>query len=292
MKFWAGSKRSISLSEAGIPGLSGSLRLVCASSPERGTYLAQQSFTAPMHISKSYWDGDALLVHLVNPTAGVFGGDCIRTHVAVEAGARVLLSSPSATRFHPSRGRDAQLDQVFEIRAGGSLDIYPEISIPQRDSRSRQRTTINVELGGELIYLETMTPGRVASGECFVFDEYAWATDLTVGGRLILRERAAIRPGDESTAGLRALFPASYHASVVFVSPRVGSFDDYFERDVSGLSSNARAVLAASQLRGHGWIIRLLASDGVAFQDGIRKARALIYDRLGRKQPDARRNAL
>src|ERR1700677_2810632 len=103
MKFLAGLRRSISLSEANAPGLTGGLSLVCASSPGRGTYLAQQSFAAPMHISKSYWDGDTLLVHLVNPTAGVFGGDRIRTHVTVEAGARVLLSSPSATRFHPSR---------------------------------------------------------------------------------------------------------------------------------------------------------------------------------------------
>ncbi len=280
------------MSEASAPGLSGNLRLVCASSPERGTYLAQQSFTAPMHISKSYWNGDTLLVHLINPTAGVFGGDCIRTHVAVEVGARVLLSSPSATRFHPSRGRVAQLEQVFEIRAGGSLDVFPEISIPQRNSRSRQRTAIQVETGGELIFLETLTPGRVASGESFVFAEYAWATDISVGGRLILRERATIRPGDESTAGLRALFPANYHASIVVVSPRTGGLDGDFARDVSAKSANGRVILAASQLRDHGWIIRLLASDGVAFQEGIRSARALIYDQLGRKQPVARRNAL
>ncbi len=280
------------MSEPGAPGLSGSLRLVCASSPQRGTYLAQQSFTAPIHISKSYWNGDALLVHLINPTAGVFGGDCIRTHVTVEPGARVLLSSPSATRFHPSRGRLAQLEQLFEIRAGGSLDILPEISIPQRDSRSRQKTVIQVELGGELIYLETLTPGRVASGEIFVFDEYAWATDITVGGRLVLRERAVIRPGGESTAGLRAFFPASYHASIVVISPRTASFDAGFAREVAALSAPARAVLAASSLREHGWIVRLLASDGVAFQEAIRNARALIYARLGRKQPDARRNAL
>jgi urease accessory protein len=279
------------LSEADATGLSGSLRLVCASTPERGTYIAQQSFAAPLHISKSYWDGDTLLVHLVNPTAGVFGGDSIRTEVTVEAGARVLLSSPSATRFHPSRGRVAQLEQFFEIRAGGSLDIFPEISIPQRGSRSRQKTTLHVEPGGELIYLETLTPGRVASGECFVFDEYAWATDLTVGGRLVLRERATIRPGDESTAGLRALFPASYHASLVVISPHSSSWGGDFARDVSTLSDTARSALAASQLPEHGWIIRLLAADGVAFQEGIRRARALIYDRLARPLPDARRNA-
>ena len=85
--------------------LSGNLRLVCGADPQRGTFLAEQSFSAPIHLSKSYWDGETLLVNVVNQTAGIFGGDCISTHIVVEPRARVLLSSPSAARFHSSHGR-------------------------------------------------------------------------------------------------------------------------------------------------------------------------------------------
>jgi len=280
------------LSEPPANSLSGILRLVCASSPERGTFLAEQSFSAPIHLSKSYWDGDALLVHLVNPTAGIFGGDCVRTHVVVEAGARVLLSSPSAARFHPSRGRESLLEQHFEIRAGGRLDIYPEISIPQRNSRSRQRTTIHLEPGAELIYLESLTPGRVAGGEIFAFTNYSWSTDIFIGDRAVLRERASISPGDKSIAGLRAIFPASYYASLTLIASKAEGFGSDFALEVASLSNHSSLVIAASKLNACGWIIRLLAADSVSLQEGIRKARKIVYQRLGHKQPDTRRNGL
>jgi urease accessory protein len=277
------------LSEKVLAGLSGNLNLVCAFDPERGTFLARQSFSAPIHLSKAYWDGETLLVNVVNQTAGVFGGDRIVTHVLVEPGARVLLASPSAARFHPSRGREARLEQAFEIRAGGSLDVLPEISIPQRDSRSFQKTVIDVEAGGELLYLESLTPGRVASGESFAFALYAWSTDIRLAGRAVLRERASISPGNSSIAGLRAFFPASYYASIVLISPASETWPVDFAHDVAGLGDPASIRIAASKLCAGGWSIRLLAAESLALRNGVEKVRELIYARLGRSLPKTRR---
>jgi urease accessory protein len=271
-------------------GLNGNLHLVCAAHPERGAFLAAQSFSAPIHLSKAYWDGDTLLVNVVNQTAGIFGGDCITTRIVVEPGARVLLSSPSAARFHPSHGREARLEQTFEIRAGGSLDVFPEISIPQRDSRSFQKTTIQMEQGGELIYLETLTPGRVASGEAFAFTRYSWWTDIRVADRLVHRERATLTPHDSSISGLRALFPTSYYAGIVLISPASESWKADFPHAVAKLSDNLSVKIAASKLGAHGWSIRLLAANSLALREGIRKLREVIYERLDRRLPDPRRN--
>ena len=271
-------------------GLSGNLRLVCASHPERGTYLAGQSFSAPMHLSKSYWDSDTLLINVINQTAGIFGGDSISTHVTVGPGARVLLSSPSAARFHPSHGRESRLEQIFEIAAGASLNVFPEISIPQRDSRSFQKTTIRMEPGGELLYLETLTPGRVASGETFAFDRYAWSTDIEVAGRLIHRERACISPRNASVAGLRALFPASYYAGILLVSPLAEPWSAEFPHAIAQLSEGIAAKIAASKLTAHGWSIRVLTADSLALRESIRRIYNFIYARLGRSRPDLRRS--
>lgn len=290
MSFSAGLNGSISLSDQLQAGLSGKLDLVFSSQPGRGTYLASQSFSAPMHISKTYWDGNTLLVNIVNQTAGIFGGDAIQTHIKVEPGARVLLSSPSAARFHPSQGRESLLEQTFEIRAGGSLDVFPEISIPQRDSRSFQKNTIRLEAGGELIYLESLAPGRVASGETFAFARYAWATDIQVADRPVHRERASITPGDSSIACLRALFPASYYAGMIVISPVAEKWTSEFARVVSALGDNISVRIAASRLCSDGWSIRVLAADSLAFHESIRNLRELIYERLGRRRPDPRRN--
>jgi urease accessory protein len=271
--------------------LSGNLDLVCASDPARGSYLARQSFSAPIHLSKAYWDGEALLVHLVNPTAGLFGGDSVSVNVVVEAGARLLLSSPSAARYHPSRGRESRVLQTYKIRAGGSLDVYPELAIPQRDSRSFQKTIIHLEEGGELIYLENLSPGRVASGEAFAFENYSWSTDIHVGDRLVHRERARLSSRDSSLAGLNALYPHSYYAGFVIISPAAANWTDDFLHAVADISKELNGKCAASKLNAHGFSIRLLAADSLALREGIRKLRELIYQRLGRRLPDSRRSA-
>jgi urease accessory protein len=277
------------LSEPASVALSGNLRLVCAAHPERGTFLSGQSFCAPIHLSKTYWDGNVLLVNVVNQTAGIFGGDCISTHVIVESGARVFLSSPSAARFHPSQGREARLEQTFDISAGGSLDVFPEISIPQRDSRSFQKTVINIDPGGELIYLETLAPGRVASGEAFAFEHYAWSTDIRMGGRTVHRERADITPGDRSLAALTAFFPAGYYAGIVVISPESEKWPVDFAHAAAALGEDASLKIAASKLCVGGWSMRLLAADSLALRQGIVRLRQLIYDRLGSPMPNPRR---
>jgi urease accessory protein len=222
--------------------------------------------------------------------AGIFGGDRIQTHIIVETGARVLLSSPSAARFHPSRGRESRLEQTFAIRSGGSLDVFPEISIPQRDSHSFQKTIIHLEAGGELIYLETLAPGRVASGEAFAFTQYAWSTDIQVGDRLVHRERACLNPNESGLATLRALFPTSYYASVILISPAAQGWKTDFLHAVSKLSGTSPLKIAASPLNADGWSVRLLAENSLALREGIRSVRRLIYERLGRPIPATRRN--
>lgn len=270
-------------------GLSGSFELVCAAHPQRGTFVVSQAFSAPLHLSKTYWDGDILLVNVVNQTAGWFGGDRVKVRVTLEPGARVLLSSPSAARFHPSEGREVRLAQSFQVAAGAFLDIFPELSIPQAGSCSSQATTIDVARGGELLFLETLAPGRVASGESFAFSRYAWRTEVRWVGRLVHRERAALDPAGSSVAGLRALFPVSYYASLIVISPSAEAWGTDFARAVGEMDNEDAARIGASPLSAGGWSIRVLAGDGLALRQVVTRIRTLIYQRLGKPLPDARR---
>ena len=270
-------------------GLCGHFHLACAVRPDGTSYVSQQDFAAPFHLSKTYWDGGVLLVNVINPTAGLFGGDLLGLRVKVEPGARVLLSSPSAARFHPSAGRDVELEQHFEVKSGAFLDVYPEIAIPQRDSRAQQRTTIEIEPGGELLYLETLAPGRVASGETFAFAKYAWSTDVRLGGTLILRERASLTQ-DSSLAGLRAFSPSGYYGGLLIVSPASEAWNDDFAREIGDAGKTAGVIAGASRLPAGGWSWRVLANDALLLRKAIDGVRRLVYRRLGRALPDARRS--
>jgi len=266
-------------------GLQGNFQLACAARADGSAYVARQAFAAPFHLSKTYWDDGILLVHVINQTAGLFGGDTLTAHVTVEPGASVLLSSPSAARFHPSAGREVRLEQRLEVRAGGFLDVFPEISIPQRDSRAAQRTRIDVEPGGELLYLETLAPGRVASGETFAFEQFAWRTEVRLGSRLVHRERARLAPGDKSLAPLRAFHPASYYAGLLVISPKGEAWPADFARDIATLGGH----VAATRLPAGGWFIRALCADALTLRRTLQSLRACLYQRLGRSLPDPRR---
>src|SRR5882757_3267815 len=159
-------------------GLQGHLHLVCALDTRGVSHLRSQSFRAPMHISKPHLDAETLVVNVINPTAGLLAGDEVKCDITVEAGARLVLTTPSAARSHRMRAGRAVLVQDFRVAAGGFLDVWPELFIPQAGTRYHQRTTAQVEAGGTLLLAEMLAPGRVASGEAFAYEWLRWETDV------------------------------------------------------------------------------------------------------------------
>ena len=123
---------------------SGHLALRAAIRADGRTSLVSQSFRAPFHVSKPYWDEDAktLLVQVVNPTAGILSGDRLQSKIAVEAGAALLVTTPSASRVFQMKEGDAECRQHFAIATGGWLEVMPEPLVPHRGSRYRQITSV------------------------------------------------------------------------------------------------------------------------------------------------------
>jgi len=117
--------------------LSGHLRLQAAARPDGRTVLAAQSFRAPYHLSKPYWDADvgALLVQVVNPTAGILEGDSLTSDITVERNAALLVTTPSASRVFKMKNGSAECRQDFKVAKGGWLEVLPEPLVPHRARR-------------------------------------------------------------------------------------------------------------------------------------------------------------
>src|SRR5205085_1366195 len=115
--------------------------------------------------------------------------DRIECDVEVQPGATLLLTTPSATRAHCMRRGSAEVVQRMRVADGGFLEFWPELFIPQKGARYRQRTELSVAGGGELLFFESLAPGRVASGESFAYTELTWETDIRCDSTLVARER-------------------------------------------------------------------------------------------------------
>jgi len=276
-------------------GLRGHLELVGAVDAQGRTFIREQSFRAPIHLSKPHLDEGVLVVNVANPTAGLFAGDRIRYRVAVESGARMLLTAPSASRAHRIVEAEpagvfnhARVEQEFRVARGGWLECWPEMFIPQGGARYRQRTAAHLEEGGELLLIEMIAPGRTAAGEVFAFAELDWETEVFLGGAKIARERYVLTPASATLAALRARFPEAYYASCFLISPHLRADAECWRR-IHDLH-RAEAWVGCSALVRGGWAIRVLAAGSIALRKTIGAVRRELYAALGRREPALRRN--
>lgn len=268
-------------------GLSGHLDIICAPDDRGVSVLRHQSFRAPIHLSKPHIDADTLVVNVVNPTAGLLEGDRIECRAKVETGARLLLTTPSASRAHRMRSGEAVVRQEIDVAAGGFLEFWPELFIPQAGTRYRQQTKIQVAEGGEVLFFESLAPGRVASGESFAFRELHWETDVYLDTTHIARERYRLCPEEESVVSLRRVFPDAYYASGFVVSSRLDDKHLCWQR-LHDLHAPDAWIGCGRLVRG-GWVIKILAAGSVALRRTLQSVRTEIYAALERPMPSLRR---
>ena len=265
----------------------GQLSLRAEALPDGRTAIGAQSFRAPYHVSKPYWDADTrtLLVQVVNPTAGILSGDQLESSVEVAAGAALLLTTPSASRVFRMRAGEAGSTQRFVVEAGGWLEVLPEPLVPHRGSVFHQRTSLTVAEGGAAFYADLLLPGRVAHGEAWGWDRLILELDVRCAGERILRERF-----DQEGAGLRALAAlagageGACFGNAVVIAPALGAEAVLAWRDQLHALHADGVWIGASQLRlGRGWSIKFVAADGVKLKqtlNAIRRTLAAVCPRL------------
>ena len=273
--------------------LSGHLELICARGSDGRPVLRHQSFAAPVHLSKPYWEGDTLVANVVNPTAGLFAGDNIRYDITVESGAKLVLASPSANRAHTMPCGEASVQQRFTVADGARLEWWPELFIPQRGTRYRQTTRAKISLGGELLLFEMLAPGRTASGELFEYERLAWDSEITHGDRLVLRERFALEPARTGLAALRARFPEAYYGAGCVFSQKLTQDSACWEAidrlHCQEASIGFSALASPGRSAAPGWTIRVLAAGSVALRSAMTAIRQEIYRAMGDPAPCLRR---
>jgi urease accessory protein len=269
---------------------SGHLSLRATARADGRTVLAGQSFRAPYHISKPYWDADVgtLLVQVVNPTAGILAGDRLESAIAVEKDAALLVTTPSASRVFQMKEGRAENAQHFKVAAGGWLEVMPEPLVPHRGCDYRQVTHIEIEPGGGLFFADLLMPGRVAHGEAWAWKKLRLEIDVRLGGELVLRERfEQTGPGLHQLAGLAGSGSAACFGNAVLIAAENASSTGWREA-VSALHRDG-LWLGVSPLRRGGWSIKLVATDGLRLRQGLRDVRNILAGYFPRLACDARK---
>lgn len=272
----------------------GQLSLRAAARPEDGvTTLASQSFRAPFHLSKSYWEPDTrtLLVQVVNPTAGILSGDRLESSVAVESGAAVLLTTPSASRVFRMRSGAAHSTQTFHVASGAWLEVLPEPLVPHRGSVFHQSTSLHVAPGGSAFYADLLFPGRIAHGETWGWSRLVLELEVRHGAVLALRERL-----DQSAQHLRALAAlagsgdsACFGNAVFILSAPDSSVSPSWRDELHALQRDGIWIGASPLHTGAGWSIKFVAPDSILLRRTLTQIRRVLEKNAPHLRCDARK---
>ena len=267
--------------------LGGHLSLCCSLRPDGVSYISRQDFRVPVHIGKGHPDQGALVLNIANPTAGFFDGDRIDTDICVDAGAKLVLSTPAASRVYRTRSGIAATNfQKFSVGEGAFLEWIPEAFIPHAGASYRQSTQIDLEESSTLLFFEWLAPGRVASGEIFAYRKLRWEFDLRIGGRLTARERFSLQPEDESLAALKEAFPAAHYLSVYAAGCMTKNWPGH---ELDALA-NDDARLGHGPLGCGVNVIRALCRDSLAARRLLANLRNLLYSAADIRPPSLGRS--
>ncbi|NQX01282.1 urease accessory protein UreD [bacterium] len=262
--------------------LRGHLDLRCETRADGVPFISRQSFRAPVHLGKSHLDHGHLVLNIVNPTAGFFDGDRLESAVHVADGAKLVLSTPSAARVYRTRSGAAAVScQKFRVEDHAALEWIPEPFIPHAGARYHQRTEIDLAPAASLLFFEWIAPGRVAMGEVFAYQHLRWELDLSLGGKLIARERYDLVPVDDSLEALRAKFPAAHYVSVY----AAGALAENWPAAALDALSNEDTYLGHGPLTGGVHVIRALCRDSLAARRLLESLRPMLYAAAGMTPP-------
>jgi urease accessory protein len=167
----------------------------------------------------------------------VFGGDRLNLAVHAQLGARVHLTTQSATKLYRMEGAEEARQRLFmDVGPDAYVENVPDTLIPQAGSRYRQHTTVELAPNAMCLTAETLAPGRVAHGERFRYELVELRTSVCRDGRELCCETLRLEPRSADPARAGILSDGHYLVTLLALAP---------EHDADGLAAALDGALAS-----------------------------------------------
>ena len=194
-------------------------------------------------------------VYLMSSSGGILQGD--RFDIRVDAGENTMsrIMTQAATKIYRMDKGFALQRISISAQEGSYVEFVPHQLIPFKSSRFYQQVNMQVAKNSTIVYSETVSAGRTASGEKFAFDVCFLSMAATdPHGAALFSDVCNMEPDGRKQFGL--LFGNKTIWSTTYV---LAQQPEVIEREVAA-AIGARHVLAGcSQLpRDSGLVVRIL----------------------------------
>lgn len=187
------------------------------------TVLRERTHYGPMLVQRALYPEGPQVCHvaILHPPSGIAGGDALEIRVDVAGGARAALTTPGATRWYKSNGRQASQDVQLRVAAGARLDWLPLESIFFEEADALSRNRIRLESGAAAIGWDLIQLGRVNQPGHWSQGRLHTATELYVDDRLLWVDQGLVGAQDDVRRQVSALAGFPVHAALWCFGPRL-----------------------------------------------------------------------
>jgi len=184
---------------------------------------------------------------VVNPGGAYLGADLYVIDVEVADGAKLLLTTQSATKIYRTPGSFAEQRMRLRLGEGSQLELAPDQLIAYREASYRQNTHITLHPTSSLVMSEVITPGWSPDGASFRYEELRLRTEIRVesggAGGLLALDNLLIRPPSHDVTGMGFMEGFSHVGSLIVVDKRV---DQALADDLHALTDGHDAYTGVS----------------------------------------------
>ncbi len=209
-------------------------------------------------------------VYLMSSSGGVLQGDRMEIDIVAGAGTMSRITTQAATKIYKmDRGYATQAVRI-SIHDASYLEFLPHQIIPFKSSRFFQQVDVQLDQSSTVVYSETLSAGRTASGENFDFDQCFLKMAAREGkGKMLFADSAKLEPGK---GDMEWLFGGKTIWSMLYVI--TSDFEDIRKQVDAAIKEHS--MLAGCSVLPHdcGLVIRML-------DDSIDRVRSLTESIAG-----------
>lgn len=229
---------------------------------------------SPLKIAKTFRDGRALEVCVMDASPGLLAGDFYKLRWQLAAGTDVRIGTQGFTRVHPSQGNPCLLRQEIELETGARLKYFPEPLMLYTDASLRSECAVNLEAGAELLIAETVCAGRVGHGEEFLFHDLKNQVCVSLDGALIYVNHTHTQPGARPAKRIAAWQGFTHQTTFCYFGPRADEeLRDSVREQLVGVSTTGAVWGGVSLLDKYGLVVNLMGNRAHDLQTVVRELR-------------------
>lgn len=233
-----------------------------------GTSLARHQFhRGALRVLRPHYldDSGQVCYVMVNPGGAYLGADLYVIDVDVQDGAKLLLTTQSATKIYRTPGSFAEQRMTLRLGEAAQLELAPDQLIAYREASYRQNTHVTVHPSSSLIMAEVITPGWSPDGASFRYEELRLRTEIHVraGGstELLALDNVLLRPPRTDVTGLGFLEGFSHLGSLIVVDQRADqALADEIHQVTAGYDACTGVSLTAAKAGTTALLLRALSN--------------------------------